>query len=111
MQSSHYNTTSEGGELLRKFEANAKSQEARLYEFFKKHSRTQWTRSELHTVILRQCPVSSITRALANLKKSGLIERTNDKRKGDYGRPQHLWRFVIHANEQADMFPQRRYKC
>ena len=104
MHNSHYNTTSEGGELLRKFEANAQSQEARLYEFFKKYSNTQWTRTELHHVILRKCPVSSITRALANLKKAGLIKRTPDKRNGEYGRPQHLWRLAIRPNEQAEMF-------
>ncbi len=104
MQNSHYNTTSEGGELLRKFEANAKSQEARLYEFFKRRPNEGWTRAELHRVILHECPVSSITRALANLKRVGLIWRTTGKRNGEYGRPQHLWRLAIRPNEQAEMF-------
>ena len=107
MTEHHYNTTHESGSLLQKFESQGKSQEARLLKYFQANPASSWTRSELHRVIMRKCPVSSITRALANLKNRGLIERTADKRDGDFGRPMYLWRLASREGDQHDMFPLR----
>lgn len=100
---SHHNTTHEGGARLARFEGQAKSQEEQVLEFFGTHSGSTYTRSELHLQIMQRAPVSSITRALANLKKKNKIERTTEKRDGNYGRPQYCWR-LADAQRQPDLF-------
>lgn len=92
MGDSFYNTTHEHGRLLRKFEVKAKTQEELVLEFFNENPTLLITRSSLHTKVMQDCPVSSIVRALANLTKRGLLEKTDMKRMGDCGRPVYCWR-------------------
>lgn len=104
MHDSFYNTTHERGADLKKREVKAESQEARVLRYFQANPHGSWTRSELHRVILRNAPVSSITRTLANLKSRGEIERTDDQRDGDFGVPMYTWRLANRNDTQTDMF-------
>jgi len=107
MGTHHFNSTHESGAFLKKIERKAESQEVQLLKYFQANPASSWTRAELHRVILKDCPVSSITRGLANLKNRGQIERTAEKRDGDFGRPMYCWRLISREGEQDDMFSRR----
>ena len=103
VENSFYNTTLESGFRLRHYEQQAVSQEVQVLDFFEDNPNRLITRCELHRLILKRCPVSSITRALANLKKSGKIIRTSEKRDGMYGRPMFCWK-LADAQRQSELF-------
>ena len=78
-----------------KLKRNAKSQEARILEFFREYVPAwgavgasviwQHISSEFE-------PVTSIRRALNSLAKQGKVEKTDGLRVGYYGANEHLWR-------------------
>jgi len=91
---SYYNTTNIfDNQKLDEYEQKAVTQEEELLDFFQRHPDQKFSRDELHCFVLRDAPVSSITRALANLKKQNRVARLDEYRQGRYKRRQHLWQY------------------
>lgn len=91
-----YNTTSESGETLQEFEAKAKNQEdiiQKTFAYYRKLSASQCATiiSHLHGI---DPPLTSVRRAITNLKNKNILVRTENKRKGIYGRPEYIYEFV-----------------
>ena len=100
---SYFNTTNETGTLLQLYESKAKTQEEIILEMFKKHK-------ELSPTILEKLlqaegiywPITSIRRALTVLASDHILYNTNDqyiektdrKTYGNYGRKEHIWKFI-----------------
>jgi predicted HTH transcriptional regulator len=91
MGESFYNTTGESGDRLQKHESSARNQEDIIKEFFKKTP--EMTASECHKMYPDDnVPLTSIRRALSNLCRVEYLERTEEKRKGIYGRNEFVYK-------------------
>lgn len=86
----HHNTTHETGTRLAEYTSKAQSQEDKVLELFKRQDRpmSPWEVWEYFP----NWPPTSARRAITNLTHSGLLEKTNIKRTGLYGRPEYFWR-------------------
>jgi len=82
----------------RQFKAG--SQNAKILEFFK------WNPGKLYTPFEIQnyacfsgngylTPITSIRRAMTDLTKLGYLEKTKEKRAGEYGELNYCWRLLI----------------
>mgnify|MGYP003149736910 FL=1 len=91
----YYNTNKETGKTLRKSRKKANSQELMILAIFKENPRAKFTPEtvlkKLQAVHLNY-PITSIRRAMSNLKDEGYLEKTNEKAKGDWGKDVHLWK-------------------
>ena len=76
-------------------ERKAAGQEQAILEFFRAHDEEDWTPSEvcnrLNRGRLAPWPLTSVRRALTNLSQRGLLRRTNLRRMGPLGSPEHAW--------------------
>jgi len=86
-----FNTTSVKGEELAQCRAAAETQEAIIYEFFRRHPRQAFSPSRLASVLPR-APLTSIRRAVTNLTTAGLLEKTDQRVVGTWGKPELTWR-------------------
>ena len=92
----YYNTTSETGHDLDRFNIAANSQVALVFAFLKLHHAANWTASEVCIGVRwpgRTPPITSVRRALTDLADLGVIRKTTDKRKGPYDRAEYAWKF------------------
>lgn len=90
---SFHNTIDAKGQTLMKFESRAIRQEDKILEFFKKHPDQYFTPFEVHKQVFdSSTPIQSIRRAMSNMTKSDLLEKTKDKRIGIYGVDNYLWK-------------------
>ena len=91
----HFNTTHESGETLKKFQVKSFSQEQLIFGLFKLHPDKKYTPSQVSIELYRELsgvPITSIRRAMTNLTYPGSLVKTNTKRPGPYGRPEYYWR-------------------
>ena len=91
MARSHHNTTHETGQRQRDYEASAKGQESRVLKFFKAHPARKFTKVDIAKRVLPRAAPTSPGRALTNLTDAGYLEKTTEKRTGNYGRPIYCW--------------------
>ena len=91
MSRHYFNTTREQGELLLQFDASAARQEDVIFAYFA--AAKQATPSDvLAAGILRpETPITSVRRAITQLTRAGKLCKTETKRDGMYGRPEHVW--------------------
>ena len=87
---SHYNTTGETDPLLRGYKRKALTQQEKVLRFFQKFP-TEWSPTQVQRFVLPDAPTTSARRAMTNLTDAGFLRKTDRKRKGLYGRPEHLW--------------------
>lgn len=91
----YYNTNKESGKTLKRSRKKATNQEQMILAIFKENPRAKFTPEtvlkKLQAVHLNY-PITSIRRAMSNLKDDGYLEKTNDKAKGDWGKKVHLWK-------------------
>lgn len=87
---SFYNTIDEIVRL-REFEASAKSQEDMVLEVFKKFKELAWFQV---AGFLPDMNEVSLKRSMSNLKKKGLLFKTDIKVLGIYGKNTHKYRLV-----------------
>ena len=91
----YYNTNKETGKTLRKSRKKANTQEVIILAIFKEKPKAKFTPEtvlkKLQAVHLNY-PITSIRRAMSNLKDDGYLINTNDKAKGDWGKNVHLWK-------------------
>lgn len=98
----YYNTNNETGPQLEQAQAKAKSQDESVLEFILKYDQLGATpeRCLRHFKIMEglndnrwhMTPITSIRRSFSNLLKKGLIEKTGDTVKGDFGKQVNLWK-------------------
>ncbi len=86
---SFYNTTNLKGQDLFEAIMQANSQEEFVLNMLKKKRRM--TASELYKHYPKPAPITSIRRALSNLKKKGLVRKTGQTKKGIYGKPEYVY--------------------
>lgn len=87
----YFNTTKEVGAALKSYESQAATQEQAILEFFQSHPGDH-TPSEIWRLVLSYAPLTSVRRAITCLTDRGDLEKTTNKRKGAYGRPEYCWR-------------------
>lgn len=93
----YYNTTCQTGEQLEEYRRVAASQEDLMKAFFCQRPGQAFTPSQL-TSVLPGAPLTSVRRAITNLTRQGVLEKTTRQRPGAYQRPEHLWRLRIESN-------------
>lgn len=97
---SYFNTTNQTGQLLIDFRKQVKAQDLMILGVFSQFPDELWSPSQLY-LWLRDCalinestPLTSIRRSITNLTNRGLLEKTDQKKTGLFGRPEYLWKKV-----------------
>ncbi len=98
MSGNFYNTINLTGEDLKMENAKAKAQGDLILAIFKANPSRLFSPSQLHHVFNKRYflhpPITSIRRALTNLTKDGILEKTDNKIKGEYHLPEHTWKLA-----------------
>lgn len=97
-----HNTNAEKGATLKRSQEKAKTQDQMVLEFLRSHEQLGVTpeRTLRHFQIMESLnesrwhntPITSIRRSFSNLKNKGLIYKTGDTVKGDFGKQVAIWR-------------------
>lgn len=96
---SYYNTTSEKGQILSTNKAKAKAQDFKVLQYFEKRKRKLISPTQVWEALFTSAtPLTSVRRAISNLTKMGLLEKTAKKQKGIYGRDEYKWKLNIKNN-------------
>ena len=88
----YYNTTREKGEQLKVNWKKAESQDEIITKYFEEYDKA--TPSEVWTYMIRRnskVPITSVRRSITNLTESNVLLKTQEKRKGVYGRNEYVW--------------------
>lgn len=83
-----YNTTNISGDELKVACKRAASQQALVLDFFQQHPDGMYTASQVYVMLemkAKGVPLTSVRRAMSNLKIMGKLLRTSEKRKGFFG--------------------------
>lgn len=81
---------------LKARQLKAGSQNARVLEFFRLNPDNSYTPGEIKTFCcFYNSPLTSIRRAMTDLTKLGYLEKTKEKRAGEYGIDNFTWRLLI----------------
>lgn len=89
----YYNTTHLRGQRLARYEIQACKQDDMVAEFFRHNPGVDAAPHEVHQRLnLNGTPLTSIRRAMTNLTKDGVLERTDNQVDGPYGKPAYTWR-------------------
>jgi hypothetical protein len=97
---SFYNTTFEKGKDLSGYFELAKEQEKKILLYLKNHPDTQFTSEDVAFLFSPVTPITSIRRAVCNLKKSGRIAVV-DKAMGSYKRPIFVYQYVSRERQSV----------
>lgn len=89
MENSFYNTTNESGQQLEIFEQTAKNQEHQIMKIMQLYKKL--SPSDVWKWYGKSIPLTSVRRALTNLSKQGKLIKTDEKKKGIYGRDEYVW--------------------
>lgn len=88
----HYFQTTELGEELRiQCELGAIKQEDGIEKIYK-GTRRLLSPSDVRDLYPAKIPITSIRRAITQLTKKGILVMTDATKKGEWGKPEHLWR-------------------
>jgi len=88
----YYNTTNESGQILLDFNDKAIGLEKKILNIFRKYPGKKMTPFEVLSINGNiNIPITSVRRAMSNLTKEDLLEKTNEKKPGRYGRPNYCW--------------------
>ena len=104
--SSYFNTTNESGEALKQSQVKAETQDQKVLKFFRDHPDAEYTPASIHYYVGGKSPITSTRRAMSNLTKGGLLEKTKYKEQGYYGKPNYMWRLKKEVG-QIEMFNQQ----
>lgn len=87
----YYNTTHVDGAELVRYRKTTESQEEAVERFFRE-TRRLWSPEDVQRHVMPDSPRHSVSRAMSNLKKRRVIEKTSRQVRGQYDRPIYLWR-------------------
>ena len=104
-QNSYHNTNKEAGTTLAESEHNAKRQEDIILHWLKAQPGREYTPEEIQQGAgLERSPITSVRRAITNLTKWSLLEKTDTMREGNYGKLVHCWKFPVPEPVQTSLF-------
>ena len=86
-----YNTTNETNPDLQEYRQKAMKQDDVILAFFQRSPHPYYPPSEIWQRMLPDAPLTSVRRSFTNLTDAGKLVKTDQKRKGIYGRPEHVW--------------------
>lgn len=93
----YFKTTSLTSDELQERIKTADTQENIIQDFFNKHPQEKFTASDLEHILKSEerigpgTPITSIRRALTNLKNDGRINKLDEFKKGPYGMNEHYY--------------------
>ena len=100
----YHNSTHLTGSKLKESQSKALTQDECVLAYFKSYDNLGATPERVlrHFKIMEKLserrwhntPVTSIRRSFSNLKRKGLIYKTDIMVKGDYGKEVHVWKLV-----------------
>lgn len=85
----YHNTTNETGPALVTFQDTAKTQEQKIKKMFQIHR--ELTPSDCFIISPAGTLLTSVRRAISDLKRVGYLEKTQQKRTGLYNRPETVY--------------------
>lgn len=100
---SFYNTIREEGTELAQSQRQASAQEVRILTFFEDRPWQGFSPFQIQRLVLPECPITSVRRAITNLTKAGKLEKTDVMLKERYGKRNHYWK-LAGVNCQLEMF-------
>jgi Fe2+ or Zn2+ uptake regulation protein len=92
---SFYNTITVSGRLLKKCKQDAEKQESIILDYFKKHSKLEFSACDVHIGLRINAPLTSVRRAITNLTSQGFLNKTGNKKIGTYGKPVNTWAITV----------------
>lgn len=95
MSAAYYNTTHQSGAALRKRQANAKTQQDVIADYYRKYPYLRFSPSQIQRATGLDAPITSIRRAITNLANADLLVKTTDMVEGAFGAPEHQWQWRI----------------
>ena len=87
----YYDTTTASRRDLAEDRDAAATQQAEVAAIFR-NTRQPLTPSQVKDLMHTSAPLPSIRRAITDLTTEGLLEKTNIKKPGPFGRPEYCWR-------------------
>ena len=95
MTKSFHNTIGAAGQRLLQFDNQARSQEARIYNYLVSKPWEWFTPTAVQLILFSErTPITSVRRAITNLEKQGKIEKSpSANAMGPYGKQCHTWRY------------------
>jgi len=103
-QNSYHNTNRESGSKLKESQSKALTQDEAVLDYFRNYDNLGATPERVlrHFKIMEKLserkwhntPVTSLRRSFSNLKRKGLIEKTDVMVRGYYGKLVHVWKLV-----------------
>jgi len=89
-QLSFFNTTGQVGQQLEQSKETAKTQQEIIEQLYKRQRRPL-SASQVLNILNLNCPITSIRRSITNLKNAGILEKTENKINGMYGKPEYQY--------------------
>lgn len=91
----YYNTTNEKGEKLKEYQAKALTQKEMITRHFLKNKGKEFSPSEVWQKLFDIfTPITSIRRAISDLTDEGILVKTQNQKKGLFGRKEHTWKYA-----------------
>ena len=94
----YYNTTGLKGIELSSIKDKAAKQDDIIREIFEKYPLIELTPFDVESVLLDngvKYPITSIRRSINTLTSKGTLKKTDNRKKGLYGRDNYLWKSAI----------------
>ena len=98
----YHDTVPELPENLEKFEAKALKQREKIVSFFKENAGHKFTPAEVYQACYpdSNVPLTSVRRAITNLTNDNVLIKTDEIKKGLYGRNNCKWFYPLRATQQ-----------
>jgi len=100
----YYNTTNQSGTPLEESKNKASTQEGKILQLFIRNGKSKFSPSQVWAMGFNEyAPLTSIRRSLSDLTRKGLLEKTNHKVEGLYGRVEYTWRLKSKPSTQGEL--------
>jgi Fe2+ or Zn2+ uptake regulation protein len=102
----HYHDTGTAGSKVKDYEGKAAKQDEAVLTILKLYYPESLSPTEVHAIYIqtgRNCPLTSIRRALTNLTKESLAVKTDVMKDGSYDRLEHTWKYYVPAGPVVQM--------
>ena len=99
------NTVAEEGEQLTKSKKKAITQQDKILAFFRKNSPMAFTPNDVRIAVFtandfdKVTPLTSVRRGITQLTNAGYLIKTDDMRRGIYGKLNYTWKYNINGHE------------
>lgn len=89
---SYFNTNDESGQTLADSETQTAHQNDVVLAVFQNDPQSMFAPHDISVLVNNRWPLTSIRRAITTLTGMGLLEKTDHKRVGTFGKQVHTWR-------------------